>query len=147
MDTAALTVAIVALIVSLSAFVFEMVSRRRQLLLTIYDKLLEAEQQRGRRLLHELAESSRSYEALDESSRDCVNHALSTLNVLGYLYKRRYVSRKDTLLLWGPAASRARRSAQICGYMEYRQTKAEEPLWPYFKQFVEAAERTSDRAS
>jgi hypothetical protein len=147
MDTAALVVAIVALVVSLSAFVFELVSRRRQLLLTIYDKLLEADQQRGRRLVHELAESGRSYETLDESSRDSVNHAFSTLNVLGYLYERRYVSRQDALLLWGPAASRARRSAQICGFMDYRQSKSEEPVWPYFKRFVTAAERLDKKLS
>ncbi|MFG1815336.1 hypothetical protein ACGFIF_16325 [Kribbella sp. NPDC049174] len=147
METAALIVAIVALAVSLSAFVFELISRRRQLLLTIYDKLLETEQQRGRRLVYELAESGTSYESLDESSRDCVNHALSTLNVLGFLYERRYVPRHDSLLLWGPAASRARRSAQICGFLDYWDKKSEGPVAPYLRKFAAAAESIDNRSS
>jgi hypothetical protein len=57
MESAALIVAIVALVISVAAFAYELISRRRQLLLAIFEKLLEGDQQRGRRLVHELAET------------------------------------------------------------------------------------------
>jgi hypothetical protein len=57
MESAALIVAIVALVISVAAFAYELINRRRQLLLSIFEKLLESDQQRGRRLVHELAET------------------------------------------------------------------------------------------
>lgn len=141
MNTAALMVAIFALAVSLAAFVFEYISRRRQLFLSIYETLLEADQQRGRRLVHQLAESRSAYDSLDESARDTVNHALSTLNVLGFLYHRRYISRRDALSLWGPATSRVRRSAHTAGVLAYRDGLEGGRVWPYFRSFSDDAEK------
>ncbi|WP_410791004.1 hypothetical protein [Kribbella sp. C-35] len=141
MNAAALIVAIFALGVSLAAFVFEYISRRRQLFLTIYGTLLEADQQRGRRFVHQLAESGSAYDSLDESARDTVNHALSTLNVLGFLYHRRYISRRDALSLWGPATLRVRRSAHISGFLAYRDGLEGGRVWPFFRSFSDDAEK------
>jgi hypothetical protein len=140
MESAALIVAVIALVISIAAFVYELVSRRRQLMLTIYEKLLEGEQQRGRRLVHELAETGQAFDDLDQPSRDCVNHALSMLNVLGFLYARRYVSRRDAMTLWGSATSRVCRSAENAGFLAFRDAQEDGRVWPYFRDFSAIAE-------
>jgi hypothetical protein len=65
------------------------------------------------------------------------------LNVLGFLYDRRYVSRRDSLTLWATSASRVHKSAVIAGSLALRDSQEDghgDGVWPFFRDFAAAAE-------
>src|SRR5262245_17029268 len=55
----------------------------------------------------------------DEQFR-LASHALASMDLMGYLIYRRYVSRKDAIALWGVAIVRVHHAASESGYLAYR---------------------------
>jgi len=126
----------VALLLSVTAFVQNRMNGRRDLLLKVHDRLLGAEQQHGRRLLFRMAEEGRAAKDLTEEEFAAINHALSQMNVLAYLLRKRYVPRRDASELWGLTMARAWRAAQTVGFIELRDDQNVSPIWPFFRAFA-----------
>jgi hypothetical protein len=126
----------VAVVLSLIALSYQRTTQRKELLLRVYEGLLEPEQQKGRRLLFELAEQEKPITELDQDDVDCVNHALASLNILGFLYGRGYIPRRDALDLWGVPAARAWKAAHETGMFDRRDGQEGRPVWPHFRAFA-----------
>jgi len=107
-----LAISSAALALSLGAFLTSRWRDRRDLLLRINERLITADQQRGRRLIYDMSEKHRKAEDLNEDEYVSINNALSSLNNLGIYYRRRYIRRKDILELWALPVVRLLRAAE-----------------------------------
>ena len=128
-----------AFALSLFTFLYQRSNQRKELLLRIYEDLLEPEQQRGRRLLFELVENQKPISSLAREDLDCINHSLASLNVLGYLYRRSYIPKGDAMDLWGVPAARAWQAARVSGMLELRDAQEKRMVWPHFRMFADKA--------
>lgn len=97
----ALTISLVALAFSTFVFVHNRRVDKRKLLLQIHDQLLAADRQEGRRILFQMHEQARSPDDLSAEEFRSVNHALASLNTIGFLFRKRYVPRSDVVDLVG----------------------------------------------
>lgn len=100
-----ITIAIAALAVSLATFLTGRWRDRRDLLLGLQDRLVSADQQRGRQLIYSLGGRPAEVEHLSDEFVLIIN-AFAALNVLAIYYRRRYVRRKDALELWASTVNR-----------------------------------------
>jgi hypothetical protein len=144
LDAVSLVISVAALLFSTFVFVHNRRNDKRNLLLRIHEQLLTADQQDGRRILFEMYEQKRSPEDLSSEEFGSVNHALSALNMLGYLFDKSYIPRSDVLALWGLVTARARRAADQTGFLALRDSQNREPIWPYLRSLagiIEADER------
>ncbi|HWC83878.1 MAG TPA: hypothetical protein VG756_28300 [Pseudonocardiaceae bacterium] len=128
-----LAISLTALIFSMFVFVQNRRSNRRDLLLKVHDQLLAPERQRGRRALFEMGEKGQRPEDLAPDEFVIVNHALASLDMLGYLFYRRLVPRRDVVAMWGTTAMRACRVAQDTGLLTMRDTQNQMRVWPYLR--------------
>ena len=141
MERYALVISFAALTISALSFVHNRATQRRALLLDLYSRLLTQEQQLGRRIVFQLREQGRLVEDLKEEEHDYANHALSTMNIIGFLYDRSYVPQKDAMQLWGRAAYRLCKAAEESGMLALRDGQEGNRVWPYFRSFAATAER------
>lgn len=79
----AIAISIVALAVSVSTFLAGLYRDRRDLLFGVLQSLLTPDQQRGRRLIYDMADANTRVEDLGDDRYDLINSAFSALNVLG----------------------------------------------------------------
>ncbi|HEX5401197.1 MAG TPA: hypothetical protein VFX16_02720 [Pseudonocardiaceae bacterium] len=128
-----LAISLTALVFSVFVFSYSRYGGRRDLLLKIHDQLLAPDRQHGRRVLFEMHEEGRRADDLTPDEFLAVNHALASLDMLGYLFSRRYVSRRDVVSLWGTTALRACQAAQDTGLLAMRDAQNRLPVWPYLR--------------
>ncbi|MFE5501377.1 hypothetical protein ACFQ73_02355 [Amycolatopsis japonica] len=133
----AVAVSFIAVLVSTLVFVHNRRTSRRDLLLNAHEKQLVPENQHGRRVVFELRETGGSPEALSAEDFRSANHALSSLNMLGFLCCRRYVSMSDAIALWGLTVVRVVAAAEETGFLALRDSQQEgTPVWPYLREFA-----------
>jgi hypothetical protein len=125
-----------ALLVSITVFLQSRRVSRRELLLKVHDQLLGLERQQGRRLLFQMAEDGRSLSDLTDEQFAAINHSLSQMNVLAYLHLKRYVPRRDVIVLWGTTAARSWQAATKVGFIQLRDRQNVTPVWPFFRAFA-----------
>jgi hypothetical protein len=142
---AALVVSLGALAVSACAFVASMYRDRRDLLLKVAEYLFTADQQRGRRLIHEMAEAGTPVKDLGDEDYNLVNSALSTLNVVGIYCERHYISRPVVLRYWGATIARTHRDAET--FLAHRLAQDGLAPWPQLDQLAEEAQARLDRVA
>jgi hypothetical protein len=135
----------IALVFSAFVFVYNRQTSKRELLLRIHDQQLSAERQDGRRVLFELYERRKPPESLSEDDHRAANHALSIFNVIGFLYSKRYVPRRDLIDLWALTGTRLFDAAEKTGFLAMRDAQNGAPIWPYFRYFVADARRRIPR--
>jgi len=143
----AIVLSSIALIFSVFVFVYHRRGSRRDLLLHVHDQQLSAERQDGRRVLFELYEQKRLPEELSDEEHRSANHALSVFNVIGYMYCRRYVPRRDLLELWDLTSVRLFDAAERSGFLAMRDAQNGAPIWPYFRPFVADARKHAPLSS
>src|SRR5215211_384826 len=107
MTSSALAISIAALALSTFTFAYNRQVGRRDLLLRVHDQLVALDRQEGRRILFSMSENDRKPEDLSTEEFRLVNHSLASLDVMGFLFSRRYIPQEDALALWGPTAVRA----------------------------------------
>ena len=133
----AVVVSFVAVLLSTFVFVHNRRTSRRDLLLNAHEKQLVPENQHGRRVVFELRETGESPEALSAEDFRSANHALSSLNMLGFLCCRRYISMSDAIALWGLTVVRVVDAAEQSGFLALRDSQQEgTPVWPYLREFA-----------
>jgi hypothetical protein len=96
-----LAISLSALFLSAFVFLHNRRANKRDLLLKIYEQLLAPDRQHGRRVLFELLE--RGGKAADLSADDflAVNHALASLDLMSFLFVKRYIPRADAVAFMG----------------------------------------------
>jgi hypothetical protein len=137
----AIVLSSIALLFSAFVFLYNHRSGKRELLLRVHDQQLSADRQDGRRVLFELYEQNQPPESLSGEDHRAVNHALSIFNVIGFLYCKRYVPRRDLMDLWALTATRLFDAAEKSGFLAVRDAQNGDPIWPYFRRFVADARR------
>jgi hypothetical protein len=125
-----------ALLLSLTVFIQNRLNGRRDLLLKMHNQLLDADQQHGRRLLFLMTEGGQGATELPEEEFSAINQALSQLNVLAYLHRKRYVPRRDVIELWGLTTARAWLAAEAVGFIALRDNQNVSPVWPFLRAFA-----------
>lgn len=137
----AIVLSSVALFFSAFVFLHNRQTVKRELLLRIHDQQLVADRQDGRRVLFQLYEQKMPPESLSYEDHRAVNHALSIFNVIGFLYCKRYVPRRDLMDLWAITGTRLFDAAERSGFLALRDSQNRVPIWPYFRRFVADARR------
>ena len=107
----AIAISIAAVVVAASTFLASLYRDRRDLLLRFLEFLGRPDQQRGRRLIYDMAEANTRIEDLAGERYELINGALSALNVLAIYYERRYIRRKDVLEYWASSVVRTYEAA------------------------------------
>jgi hypothetical protein len=129
-----------ALAISLSTFVANRWRDKRDLFLRVHERLVAAEQQQARRLLHGLAEQGKRVEDYTDDEYALVNNALAALDVLGIYYKRRYVRRRDVLEIWATPILRLMPAAEP--FLAHRDSLGEGGrTWPALRALTADAEK------
>ncbi|MEV6624391.1 hypothetical protein AB0M83_39695 [Amycolatopsis sp. NPDC051106] len=141
----AVVVSFIAVLVSTFVFVYNRRTSRRDLLLDAHERQLLGDNQHGRAVLFEAHASGTMVGELSAEDFRSANHALSSLNMLGFLCCRRYVSMRDSIALWGLTAVRVVAAAEKCGLLALRDTQQKgTPVWPYLREFALIAQERSD---
>lgn len=114
-------IAVAAFVVSLSTFLINRRRDRRDLFLRLHERLASIDQQRGRKLIHEMLR--RQHKRVEDLGDDyeAINNALAMLNVACFYYVRRYISRKDWLEIWSVPIVRAIDAAEQ--FLAYRDSQ------------------------
>ncbi|MFC5182518.1 hypothetical protein [Actinomadura harenae] len=126
-----LAISFIALAFSLAVFLHGRWRDNRDLFLKLHERLVDAEMQKGRRLLYEVAAQRRDIADLSEGDHLVIHHALAAFNVLGIYYQRRYVSRRDVLDLWALPLVRTLAAAQP--FLEERDAHQGVPVLSQFR--------------
>jgi len=100
MKTISVVIASIALAVSLSTFLTNRLRDKRDLLLRVHERLITADQQRGRGLIYNKIAAGIAVEDLTADEYSAINSALVTLDAAAIYYRRHYIRRKDFLRLW-----------------------------------------------
>ncbi len=136
-------IALIALVVSilslgLSAFsiAYENKHAKDNLLRELYQTFLSNEEQACRRVLYEARDRRQSFDSLDIERQSQINHALSSLNIVGYLRERRKIPSRDAIDLIGSVAYRLDVAATEIGYSTYRENLTGKPAWPSLRRFA-----------
>lgn len=141
----AVVVSFVAVLFSTFVFVYNRRTSRRDLLLETHERQLQVENQQGRAVLFEAQASGTPAGDLSAADFRSANHALSSLNMLGFLCCRRYVSMRDAIALWGLIAVRVVAAAEATGFFALRDSQQEgTPVSPYLRRFAQIAQHRSD---
>jgi hypothetical protein len=139
-----LVVSFIAILFSAFVFAYNRRASKRDLMLRIYDYLIVAERQHGRRILFEMVENHRRPADLTSEEFLAANHAVATLDLMAFLHKRRYVPRRDAVELWGVTTARTYRAARDTGFLAFRDSQHGREIWPYFRAFGQMAEARFD---
>jgi hypothetical protein len=123
-----LAISIVALALSLSTFLASRYRDRRDLMLRVNERLTTPDQQRGRRLVYEMASANVRVEDLSDEQYSLINNAIGALNILGIYYQRRYIRRKDVLEFWGLNVVRIHAAGEF--FLTHRRGLTGEMPWP-----------------
>lgn len=142
-SVAALVASPGALAVSACTFAASMYRDRRDLLLRVAEYPFTPDQQRGRKLIHQMAEAGTHVVALPDEDYNLINSALSALNVVGIYCERRYISRRVVRRYWGATIARTHRDAQT--FLAHRLAQAGRVPWPQLDQLAKAAQARLDR--
>ena len=142
-----LAISLAALVFSVFVFVHNRRGSRRELLLKVHEQLLEPDRQRARRALFEMGEQDKTPNDLAPDEFVAVNHALASLDMLGYLFYRRLVPRSDVIALWGVTAMRACQVAEATGMLAMRDEQNRMRVWPYLRYLAAWMDRHQDRAT
>lgn len=134
----AVLISVLAFLFSAFTFAHNRRAGRRDLLLKVHEQFLSVDQQNGRRLLYEMAEKGLSPTEWAADDFREINHAVASLDILGYLYERRYIARRDALDLWAPSVGRVFGVAESTGFLSYRRNQYGRGNWPYLRSFAEA---------
>jgi hypothetical protein len=112
---------------------------RRDLFLKLHERLVEADLQRGRRLLFTRARTVEAVLKLrdeEPESFDLINRAIAMYDVAGLYVARNYVDKQDFMTEWGPVYGRAWLAADA--FLAVR--LGDRQGWRYFRELgVEAA--------
>jgi hypothetical protein len=140
----AVVVSFTAVLISTFVFVYNRRMSRRDLLLDAHERQLSPENQHGRRVVFEMRETGESPDALSAEDFRSANHALASMNMLGFLCCRRYVSTRDVIALWGQTVVRVVDAAEQTGFLALRDSQQEgTPVWPYLREFALIAQARS----
>jgi hypothetical protein len=137
----AIAVSLVALLFSTFVFLYNRRASKRELLLRIHDQQLAADRQHGRRVLFEMAEQGQPPDDLSDEDHRAANHALAVLDLMGFLYCKRYIPRRDAMDLWARTTTRLVNAAEISGFLALRDAQNGAPIWPYLRRFAADARR------
>ncbi len=136
----AIVISIGSLILSAGGLLYTHSSKKRELLVKVYDELLQQDRQRGRELLFEWCESGCPSTDWPAEDKRMANHALAWLELMSYLHNKRHISRPDSYAIWGVTAVRTYRAAEQCGFLKFRKTQHGQVICPQLAKFVQSAE-------
>jgi hypothetical protein len=132
-----LVISLTALFLSAFVFLHNRWASKRDLLLKIHEQLLASDRQHGRRVLFELLERGGKVTDLSAGDFLAVNHALASLDLMSFLFVKRYIPRADAIALWGLTGTRLFRAAMETDFLALRDKQHGADIWPYLRQFVE----------
>lgn len=131
---------VISLVIATVALVLTIRRDRRSLLFELHSSFVARDASAGRALLHRRFDTHGPewFRHASEQDRVVINSALSQLDSLAFQVLRGYVSRRDGLMLWGPAA-------QVCwtradAYVAQRRSGEGAPVWSWFEALVELAD-------
>jgi hypothetical protein len=134
-----ITIAVLSLLVSTAGFVYTRRSKKRELFVELYDKMLEPDRQYGRQLLFEWCEMGT--DPSDVSSEDWrkANHAMAWFELVSYMHQKGHIPKKDAFEIWGKTAVRTYKAARQCNFYHLRNDQHGHDLWPHFVAFANDA--------
>ena len=136
----AVAIALAALVISFSTFGTTYWRDRRDLLLRVHHGLTTVDQQRGRRLAHQLlGDQHYDVSALDADQFDLINSALAEMNNMAFYYRRRYIPRKPAMEFWAePVVKLLDASAAFLAYRDAQRNDGRQQ-WRELRAFADAA--------
>jgi hypothetical protein len=137
-----IAISVAALTLSLATFMTSRWRDRRDLLLRLQDRLVTADQQRGRHIIYRLPDREARVEYLSDEFFLIIN-AFAALNVLAIYYEQRYVSRKNVLELWASTIDRVLTSGN--DFLTTRDASNGSPNWPQLRALGKDARRCVER--
>ncbi|MET8909948.1 hypothetical protein [Micromonospora sp. NPDC004551] len=132
-----------SLLISIAALAFTGLSYkdrrgqdRRDLFLKLHERLVEADLQRGRRLLFTRAQTVESVQRMrdeEPDNFDLINRAVAMLDVAGLYVARKYVDKQDFLAEWGGVYTQAWLSADAFLTVRLGEPRDGREGWPHFR--------------
>lgn len=144
-EPVAILISVVALLFSATVFFYNRRASRRDLLLRVHEDYLKADQQQGRGDLfvaYEVGVDFEDDEGLADSYRlgsdkfRSINHAVSYMDVMGYLFFRGYIPRRDAHALWGITVARVQYAAEGTRFLALRDRLYGQEIWPHLRHFA-----------
>ena len=130
-------ISVFALAVSVAAFLISLRRDRRDLFLSMHERLIDPDLQEGRRVLHARINSVEDVkQLLDASPREyaLVNRALAMLDIFGMYVARGYIDKRVALEEWGYTYAKA--AARAAHVIEFRaQHQDGWRSWPNLQRF------------
>ncbi|WP_405617730.1 hypothetical protein OG292_27200 [Streptomyces sp. NBC_01511] len=137
MNSSAVVISGVALLISLYSLLRSVRNDRRDVSLKLHESLIDPKLQSGRKVLHEMRGG---VESLTPEQYELANRALATLDVAGFYCKKKYVNEEDFLDLWAPALVTLKRAAGPFLAHRDSHTPSATPVWPHYRRLAERAE-------
>jgi hypothetical protein len=129
-------------VISIAAFLFALVNflvtlirDRRRLFLSMHERLIDPDLQRGRRLLVNEVHSVEDVQVVRERSEDdyqLMNRALAMFDIFGMYVRRRYISRKLAFEEWGHTFAKVAEHGQY--FIDHRAQSQGWQSWPNLRQ-------------
>lgn len=102
----------------------------------VYRDFLDSHEQACRRTLYRARDAGSTFADLSEEEKGQINHAVAQMNLIGYLWEEKLISREDAINLMGSTAERVDFAAQTIGYYEYRKQLTGKVPWRYLRKFA-----------
>ena len=137
-DVIATAFSLVALAFSLWSFRVGAQRDRRDLFLTLHERLIDPELQAGRKALHQRVgsvEDAQRLETADPQTYALVGRALAMFDIFGLYAREGYIDKQLALREWGRSYSLAYQRSRP--YLEYRAKDAGGQIWPNLRAFGE----------
>ncbi|KMS67019.1 hypothetical protein ACM01_44215 [Streptomyces viridochromogenes] len=112
---------------------------RRDLFLSLYEKLCDTEQIRGRRVIREKCRSEPKARRLGNSNEELARAAvgaLAMLDTLGLYVEQKYVEQDLVMAEWGHVLVELQEPANL--FLQFRDVNGQKP-WPHFGRLTQAA--------
>lgn len=125
-----------ALLFSATVFFYNRRASKRDLFLRAHEDFAHPDRQEGRRSLYKTYETQAALEEIELEEFRIINHAVASLDFMGYLFYKGYVSRRDAYALWGITTARVYHAATESGFLALRDNQFGNEIWPYFRHFA-----------
>jgi hypothetical protein len=128
-----------AFVLGLLTYTFNWRKSKKDLFISIHDKLIDPGVQKGRKVLFDQVTEMWSVRGLSDDDRDSANRALALYDTLAMYYSRDNVFKDEVLETWGLAMHK--RADAIRAFIDYREFTDRYRSWPHLTAMLDDLEK------
>lgn len=135
-----LSIALLALTLNVVTYLDRRKQDRRDLFLTMHERLIDVQSQEGRRIIYDNCKTLDDITELRAKNGDAyklANRSLALLDAFGIYVNRGYIARGEVFQEWGVSLVQFHEAADA--FLQYRGSEYGGEAWPNFQRLAEAA--------